>query len=196
MYQVWNNKEAGSDKIIALDDQAIHKGNPRPEALHGALTSVNNQRIPKGFFRIPYTYIREVHLQEGKDYVQVFFGKDSEEHIRIKDDLKRQAFFDALKDALPGAVYSREEYSAWKSAKKAIIATLVVSVLFAIVLDTAIRLERDDFYGVQFFIVLFFAGLGVRNVILLFGSLISIGLISTIIKIKNRPVIQLLEVKK
>lgn len=188
MNKIWTNPEAGSDKIIALDDHAIYKGNPKSELYHQALTSLNHGQIPKGFFKIPLSYIRQIHWQEGKPYLQVFFSQGGEEHLWITNDIKRQEIFEYLKTSLPGASFQKQNYTAWQSAKKAIIATVVISILFAVVLDTAIRIEEDTYYGVQLVIVLFFAGMGVRNVILLFGALISSGIIAIMLRIKNRPV--------
>lgn len=88
MIKTWTNSEPGSDKIIAIDDQAIYKGNPKFEHYNQALTAINNNNMPKGFLKIPFSYIREIHWQEGKDYLQVFFGKESEEHLTIKIQAK------------------------------------------------------------------------------------------------------------
>lgn len=97
---------------------------------------------------------------------------------------------------MPGANYRLAVYTAWQSAKKAVIGTVVVSVLFIWVLDTAIQLEQDTYYGGEWVIVLFFAGLGSRNVIWLFGALITIGIIAVIRKMTNRPVKHIIELKR
>ena len=190
--KVWTNTEKGSDKVIAVDDQKLHKGNPKSENFNATLASVNKGNIPPGFLSIPFSYIKQIQWQEGKPYIQVFFGQDSEEYFRVKHDLKRREIFEYLKTTLPNSAYKLEKYTAWRSAKKAIIATIVISILFAVVLDTAIRLEQGTYYGAQLVIVLFFAGLGVRNVVLLFGAFITIGLIAIYRKVTNKPVIHLI----
>ncbi|MCF6404529.1 hypothetical protein L3C95_16655 [Chitinophaga filiformis] len=122
MTRYWTNYDNKGDKLIAFGNGTLYKANPRPDEIEDIVRDMqmNNFTAP-GLFGIPVDYIKDIRLQEGNDYIQVFFGKDSEEHLQIKDDATRQEIFDFLKDHLPGASYAVDTYTRFRAAKKPLI---------------------------------------------------------------------------
>jgi len=195
MNKIWINKEKGSDKIIALGSDRIFKISPKDESIFQYANDIENEIIAKSVFAIPFTHIRTIHLQEGRKYIQVFFGKESEEHFRVNDVNKLVEIFKYLKENIPRTTYNYEQYSALKAGKKPLIAVTVVFILFVWAMNWAIKIQMGYEYelvgnGVSISgIVLGLASLGVVNVILIFSTLLGIGLYSMIRKMKNRPTV-------
>ena len=154
------------------------------------------REIPKGLDGYPFSYNKEIKLRQGKNYIELLFGQDSMEHLRINNDNTRQEIFDHLKNNIPGAVFSHQEITALKAGKKPLIAFVVVLILFLWTLYIAIGIDNGNEYDVTgklynsiAGIVVAIAGMGVGNVVLLFGSLLAIALISFVRKAKHPPVI-------
>ncbi len=193
MDKIWINKEKGDDTIIAIGNKTIYKANPKLNKITDYVSELENDTIPKDVLSIPFSYIENIQYQEGKRYVQVFFGHDSEEHIRINDLKKKLEIFKYFKENIPSTTYSFERYSAFKSGKKPMIAMFITSLLFAWTLYLAIQIEIGYQYELVGSgrsltgIVLVLANLGIFKVILIFGSLLGIGLFSMIRKMRNRP---------
>jgi hypothetical protein len=194
MDKIWINKKKGEDKLIAIGNNCIYKVNPKADRVEQYTNDLKNGTVSDDVLSIPYSYIKNIQYQEGKQYIQVFFGQESEEYIRIKDDNKRNEIFKYFKDNIPGTAYQFEEYSAFKSGKKPMIAVILTSLLFAWTLYLSIQIELGYQYELVggsghsiTGLVLALANLGVLKVVLIFGSLLGIGLSSMIRKMRNRP---------
>lgn len=193
MNKTWTTKKKGEDKIIGLGNDMIFKANPKKEELFKYTNDIEKNIISDAVLRIPYSYLKTIRLQEGKKYIQVFFGKDSEEHLRIKNKSRRKEIFNYFKENIPRTAYSFEKYSALKAGKKPIIAIALVSVLFILILYFAIQIENgveNKLEGSGLSLIGFFyafASIGTTKVVTIFGSLFTIALLSMINKMKNRP---------
>lgn len=195
MNRIWRNTEKGDDKIIAIGNNMIYKANPKEDKVDAYFEKIQENNIPNDVLGIPFSYIKSIHYIEGKDYIQVFFGQESEEHLRIKDTNKRNEILKCFKETIPQSNYRLERYSAFKAAKKPLIAIFILLLLFAWPLYIAIQIA----FGYEYeligngrsvsAIILILANLGVTRVVLIFGSLIGVGVLSTIKKIKNKPVL-------
>lgn len=143
-------------------------------------------------------------MQESKNYLQIFFGQDSEEHIRIQDEMTREAVFEYFKEHIPGATFSIDRYSRLRAGKKPLIAMAVVVGLFlwalyyAVGFDHGIQYEtKSGRYDSVTGIVLAIASFGVAKTILFFGLWFALALWSFIRKAKTPPVLhRLVLVKK
>ena len=193
--KIWTSNDKGDDKIIALVDQRICKGNPVD--VDSAAFELEMQRgMPKGIDGFPFSYIKQINLYQGKKYIELLFGKDSTEHLRISNETKRREIFDHFKTNIPGAVFSHEKFSPLRAGKKPLIAFVVVLAIFIWTLSIAVGIESGNDYdvsGQQYRslagIVLAMAAWGVKNVVLVFGTLLAIAIISFIRKAKHPPVI-------
>ena len=197
MIKIWTNPDKGDDKIIAIVDDMIYKCNPAPEEVDAVASGLQVKSIPqKNIFGIPFHYLHEFRYQEGKNYIQVFFREGSEEHLRINNPERLQEVFECFKTLLPSSKYYIDRYKPFRAGKKPLIALAVVSILFIWTLFIAFGIQDGNEYDVKggrYYswagIVLMFAAMGVRNVILIYGSLIVIAILSFIKKFKNPPVI-------
>lgn len=198
MNKTWISREKGDDKLIGIANEVIYKVNPKMDEISDYAERIKQNKISQDILSIPFSYIKSIQHQEGKKYIQVFFGHESEEHLRIKDTTKRFEVFKHFKENIPSIAYEREEYSALKAGRKPLIALIILSLLFAWTLYLAIQISmgydyeivgnRDSIIG----LVLGIAYLGIMKVILIFGSLITLGLWSMIRKMKNRPIVHAL----
>lgn len=201
--QVWISKEKADDKIIAFVNQTVYKGNPKIDEIESVVFELKmKDRIPAGLAGFPLSYIRSINLREGKNYIELLFGKDSTEELKITDEKRRREIFEYFKANIPGSVYSMHKPTAIQSGKKSLIACFVVAAIFAWTLYIALGIESGAEYDVsnQHYnsiagIVLAIASIGVKKVILIFGSLLAIALISFIKKARNRAVVERISLK-
>ncbi len=140
-------------------------------------------------------------MQDGKNYIEVLFRGDSE-HLKISDLHKREEIFEYFKDNIPN-VFMKNEYSKLKAGKKSLIALGVSIPIFLWALYISLEKQEGADYDVtgQHYnslagIIIVLASLGVKNLILLFGTLFSVAIFSFISKAKNPPVINQLVIKR
>jgi hypothetical protein len=200
MNKIWINTEKGDDKIIALSNNKILKANPKENMEHQYEIDIKNDVISNDVLSIPFSYIKSIQLQDNKKYIQVFFGQESEEYLKIKDDTKRKEIFDYFKDNIPLTTYRVEKYSNSKKANKPLIAGVVIFVLYLWTVYLAAEIETGSQYEVIgnqrsiASIVLVIAQLGVIKVTLIFGSLLTIAVYSYIRKIRNKANIHVINI--
>jgi len=196
MVKIWTTEEKANDKIIAVIDNYIYKCNPRTEDMDEFSKALKMKDIPaKKTLGIPFPYLKEIRYQEGKSYIQVLFGKDSEEHLRITDEGRLREIFEFLSGIIPRSTVCTEKLKPLHAAKKPLIALLVVSALFLYTLFIANELghgEVYDVHGEHYFslagVVLLLATLGVKNVLLIYIPLITIAILAFIGKFRRPPV--------
>lgn len=189
---IWTSTEKGDDKVIAFVNDTIYKANPPEREIDACIFDLKTQNIvSKYFFGIPLHYISTITLQEGKKYIEIKFRGDTE-YLKIKNDTLRNEVFEFFKTNIPGAQYTLEKPSKLKAAKKPLIAMVVVTAMFFWALYLAIGKENGeqyevtgDHYNSLAGIALALASLGVKKVILIFGSLILIAVFAFIKKYKE-----------
>ncbi|SHN13122.1 hypothetical protein [Chitinophaga sp. CF418] len=198
MTRYWTNYDNKGDKLLAFANGTLYKANPKPDEIENIVRDMQmNDFTAPGLFSIPADYIKEVHLQEGNDYIQVFFGQNIEEHLQIKDDATRQEIFDFLKDHLPGASYTVDKYTKFRAAKKPMIALAVITVLFLYTLSLTLVLDAGGEVmagGRIGGLLAGVAGLGMTKVLLIYGTLIAIAGTTMTRKMMNPPVIHLIRI--
>jgi hypothetical protein len=79
MDKIWVNTDGG-DRVIAVVNEILYKANPRDDQMSETVGSLQLRQAPGDVFALPLGYIKEVWMQQGKDYIQVFFRGKSEEH--------------------------------------------------------------------------------------------------------------------
>lgn len=195
--KIWRGNEKTDDKIIAFIDSTIYKGNPRDEEIEHCISDLKNGIVPaKIFFSIPVPYIKEIRMQEEKNYLQVFFGQDSEEHLRIQDEMMRKEVFDYFKQNIANTAFTTDHYSKLKAGKKPLIAMAVVAALFLYTLVYAIGYDKgyqyetvNGRYDSLTGIVLSIASFGVIKTVLIFSILLAIAGWSFYRKASHPPII-------
>ena len=100
MKKLWTQKEKGNDRIILITEDMLYKGNPKLGDLNQMTFEINAGKIPENLFSIPFNYIKEIHLQEGKNYIEVFFSHGSTEQFRITNNSRREEVFEYMKTCI------------------------------------------------------------------------------------------------
>jgi hypothetical protein len=201
--KIWSSYEKGDDKIIAYLNGTIYRGNPTIDEIDTFVFNFKMQEIPaKNFTAIPLHYLKQINLENGRNYIEILFGSDSTEHLRIKDADKRKEIFEYLKSNIPNAKFYIDKYSKIRAGKKPLIAMFIVTLIFLWTFYIANGMENGNEYGVTgdhkdslAGIVLALASLGTKNIALLFGTFFTIALIAFFRKTKNPTIIQRIQIR-
>ena len=193
MQKFWKISDSKSNKLIFIKDQTIYKGNPKQEELNRLNSESTNLAFLENIFSIPYSYIKRIENQSGKNEIKIYFGNDSEEELIIKDENTKTEIFEFIKQDNPNLKYSSELPSVLKYAKAQFFALLFTTGIFLWSLYLAIQIESGVEYelvgggrpGITG-IVLVIANLGVLKIVIGFIILLAIILFALTKKIKSR----------
>jgi len=199
---IWTSTTKGDDKIIAYFNHTIYKGNPKEADLKTVMTELENQKsIPSSLMSIPLSYLREVNLEDGKNYIEVLFGSESTEHLKINEEKRRKEIFDFLKTNIPKSTNYVDHYSKMRAGKKPLIAMFFISALFLWTFYIARGIESGNQYEVvgghynsMAGIVIALASFGTIKVMLIFSSFLLISLLGFIQKTRNPKVISTIKI--
>jgi hypothetical protein len=200
---IWRSENKNDDKIIAYFNETIYKCNPKESEIENVFYNLKNNQAPtNNFTSVPLSYLKEIQLEEGKNYIEIFFGGDSTEQLKINDSLVKDDIFQYLKTNIPRTKFSIDKYSKLRAGKKPLIAMLVVLAICLWTFYISSGIEQGDEYKVVgnqrsvASIVLMLASLGTKNVLLIFGSLFGIALTSFILKTKSPKIVRKIVVQR
>ncbi len=193
MQKFWKIRASKFNKLIFIREKTIYKGNPKQDVLDRLNTETTNIEFLKTLFSIPYSYIKRIENQKGKDEIKIFYGNDSEDTLIIKDNTTKIEVFEFLKQDLPNFKYSSELPSVLKYAKAQLFALFFVTAIFLWALYLAVQIES----GVEYVlvgggspgitgIVLVIAHLGVLKISVGFIILLVIVLFALVKRLKSR----------
>jgi hypothetical protein len=193
MNKFWKIKDSKSNKLIYIKDKTIYKGNPKQEELNRLNSETTNLAFLENLFSIPYSYIKRVENQIEKNEIKIFYGKDSEDELIIKDKNMKKEIFEFIKQDNPTLKYSSELPSVLKYAKAQFFALLFTTGIFLWSLYLAIQIESGVEYelvgggrpGITG-IVLAIANLGVLKIVIGFIILLAIILFALTKRLKSR----------
>jgi hypothetical protein len=146
MHKIWKLKESKSNKVILIKDKIIYKGNPKENDLSRLISETNDFTFLQDLFSIPYSYIREIENQSGKNYIKIFFGNDSTEELYIDNETIKNEVFEFLKIDNQNLRYSTETPSVLNYAKAQLFALLSISGIFIWSLYLAFQIENGAQY--------------------------------------------------
>lgn len=148
MYKIWKLKESKSNKLILIKNEIIYKGNPKESDLSCLNSETNDFSFLKDLFSIPYSYIRRIENQSGKNYIKIFFGKDSEEELYIDNENIKNEVFAFLKNDNPNFKYSTQIPSDAEYAKGQYFALLSLTGIFVWSELLAFQIENGAKYEI------------------------------------------------
>ena len=205
MIEVWTSNEKGNDKLIAFANNTIYKANPKTDEETDSLArglkseSFDSTKL----WEIKTIHCKEIRLEEGKPYIEIFWNKDGEEQLRITDEYKRHKVFEFIKVNTPNSEFSIDKWNAFRAGRKPMIAFFIVLGLFLWTLFYAIEAQSGTVYYIESGrynsltgIVLGLASMGLSNVIVLFSSLLAVALFAFIRKARNPPTMNTIVIKK
>jgi hypothetical protein len=200
---IWRSDNKGDDKIIAYINETIYKCNPKESEIENVFYNLKNNIPPtNNFTSVPLSYLKEIHLEESKNYIEILFGGDSTEQLKINDSLVKAEIFDFFRTNIPRTKFSIDKYSKLRAGKKPLIAMFVVLAICLWTFYISNGIEEGGEYKVVgsqrsvASIVLMLASLGTKNVLLIFVSLFGIALTSFILKTKNPKVVRKIVVQR
>ncbi|WP_298393396.1 hypothetical protein [Flavobacterium sp.] len=193
---IWENKIKGNDRIIAFVNNTIYRGNPKEEDINTVIFELKNGKAQiSNLIGIPLAYIKEIILEKNKDDIEILFGKNSTETIRIKDENSKNEIFDFLKINIKNSKHIIEEPSKLKTGKRPLIAMSVLFALFLLSLYFALEIEKGNYdvipekANIILSLVLQISFLGSKYVILIFSILFMVPFINFINKTKRKKII-------
>jgi hypothetical protein len=96
--KIWKSEEKGDDKIIVFFNDAIYKVNPKTKTSEQIVLDFSLKILPtEDFMSIPIQYVKQINLEDGKNYIVVLFNQDSYEHLTINDPQKDWKFLNILR---------------------------------------------------------------------------------------------------
>jgi hypothetical protein len=196
--KIWTATDNSSEKIIAANDILICRGNPNDSVINACIHELTSGHIPdKSFFKINYSILRQVNIQDKKKYIELVFGRDAYEHFKVHDENAKAEIFEFLKNKLANFSYSVDKYSKFRSAKATIIGIAVGLGLFIWSFYLGYGIEHGIQYDVENGHYTSFAGLalatgslGTRMVTLIFSPILGLAIFNLIKKLTNPPIVQ------
>jgi hypothetical protein len=205
MIKVWTSDQKNDDRLIGFGDNTIYKANPKSneQTILFAKEMESGAHDSTKVWEIKTSHCKEIRLEDGKSCIEIFYGKEGEEQLRITDEYKRYAVFDWIKANTPDSEFIVEKWSAFRAGRKPMIAFIVVFALFVWTLYYAIQAKTGKVYYFEnggYFsvtgIVLGLASMGLAKVITLFSFFLGIALFAFIRKAKNSPIMNRIIIKK
>ncbi len=194
MKRNWRIENSKENKLIIIDKDCIYKGNPVKNGL------TNNDITTENLFSIPYAYITKIENQEGKNYVKIYFGDNSEEELIVDNDAVKNEIFDCLKSEITALRYTSELPSKFSYAKAPFFALFFITAIFIWTAYLAIQIESGVEYEVvgarKEGLVAFILGLANFGLLKIIGGyllLLFFILIGLTRKLKTRSTIQTLK---
>lgn len=196
----WKINDSKSNKLIFIKDKTIYKGNPKQEELSGLTTESTDLAFLESIFSIPYSYIKKIENQNGKNEIKIFYGNDSEDELIINDEHIKKDVFEFLKQDNPNFRYSSELPSVLKYVKAQLFALLLTTGVFFWSLYLAIQIESGIEYELvgggnpgMVGVVLAIANLGILKIVVGFIVLLSMILFTLRKRLKSRSEVEVLE---
>jgi hypothetical protein len=193
MQKHWKLRDSKTNKLIVIKDKCIYKGNLKEEVLNRLNTESTNFTFLENLFSIPYSYIKSIENQSGRNEIKIFFGNDSEEELIINDESIKKEVFEFLKQDNPNLKYSSKTPSVLKYAKAQFFALLFTTAIFVASLYLAIQIENGYEYEIVgggspgiMGIILAIANLGILKNVIGFSVLLGVILIALTRRLKSR----------
>jgi hypothetical protein len=201
MIKFWNIKKKRNIDIILVNETSVFKGKIKNEELNHFSKLIENKKIPENLFEIPFSYIKKIQSQENKNYIKIYFGKESKEELICENENLKKEIFNYLKENISTLSYSKEIPSIFKYAKPQLFSILFTLGVFLWSLYYAVQIESGVVYELKgtagLGAIIYSIGLlGVFKVVLLFLLLIGISVYSLIKKIQSRSEIEQLSRNK
>lgn len=198
---IWENKHKGNDRIVAFVNNTIYRGNPKEDQISNILFELKNEKkLISNITGIPISYIKEINLESEKKNIEILFGKDSYELIKINDEKSRVEIFEFFKNNIQNSKYLVEKHSKFKTGKKPLIAMSVVFILFLLTYYFAYEIENGNYDSIPNRLNIFIAlllqvsYLGTKYVILIFSVLMMIPFLNFIDKTKHKKIVEKIKI--
>ena len=203
----WIDRESRGDNLIVISDTVIYCSNYSDNKLREFELELLSGLIPKALTGTPFGYIKYIEASSKKDRLMIYFGKENELKLVVKNEMIRKEIFEYLKEDktnLPS--YQKEHLSRLKASRKPLIVLLVVLGILYYIAGIASDMEGGIEYEVSGgraggqaignLIIGLAQMLGTKGV-LLFGAIPLLIILYKLVKnIQSPPIIETLHYKK
>lgn len=198
---IWENKLKGNDRIVAFVNNTIYRGNPKEDQISNIIFELKNEKKHiSNITGIPISYIKEINSEKGKNYIEILFGKDSSELIKINDEKNRIEIFEFFKNNIQNSNHFVDEYSKYRTGKKPLIGMFVLFALFLLSYYFAMEIENGNYDSIPnkaniiIALVLQVSYLGTNYVMLIFGVLMMIPFLNFLNKTKQKIIVEKIQI--
>lgn len=146
MNKIWKFNDSKSNKLILIKDKIIYKGNPKDIDLNFIKLETIDPIYLNNLFSIPFSYIKKIENQKGKNYIKILFGNDSEEQLNIEDEKTKNEIFEFIKSENPKLTYNTKIPTVLNYAKPQLFALLAITAIFLWSLYLAFEIEKGVEY--------------------------------------------------
>jgi len=200
MNKIWKPTEPNSDKLILIRDSCIYKGNPSFEDLNSIKAASINIKKIKGLFGIPFSYIKKIESQKGKNFIKIYLGNDSEENLNITNERLKDEIFDFLKVEFNNFQYKVYTPSFLTYTKPQLFGILILTIIYLSTIYFAFQLSNGYSYELQnsrvggiIGVLILLAKNGYLKLTLWYSIILGLTIFTLIKKLKFRTEIQVLK---
>lgn len=202
MHKVWKQRQSKHNKLVLIKDQTIYLGNPSESELNKVNAESAEFPFSSNLFSIPFSYIKRIENQKGKNQINFFLREKTTEEIHVEQEHIKNEIFQFLKTEIPKLKYSSKKPSLLKYTKDPLFAFIVLSGLFSWTFYLATQMENGYDYelvnGLRMNssaltgLILGIANFGTSKIILGYLALLSINILAFVSKLKSRTEIEFL----
>lgn len=195
MNKVWINHSIGDEKVILINESGIYKASPKAKLEDQFIKDITNNNIPKKMFKIPFTLIFEIRMEENSNFINILFSNDSYEYFKIDDQSKKIEIYNYLKGYFPEGESGIIEYTRFQTIKKPLMGLTILTILFVVSLFFAIGFENGETYaigirgriGFLYLLVLAIGQIGIFKIITIYSTCLVLIMYSIIKKLAKLP---------
>jgi len=175
--KIWFNDVDRDHNFVVFNDNKIYRLKAKPDKLYSIKRELEAGIINEQFFALPLNYIKKVEYRQSDINLRLFYGKKTEDEIRISNTRIREEIFQYLKAKTSYKKSETIQPNILLRIKKPFIALCVVIALFLFVMSIIERAKTGDPYipqGSRNFIGaigVYLANLGAQTNIIIFSVL-------------------------
>jgi len=181
--KTWINRKKGEHNFILFNNDTLYRRLIKDQEFNRIENEINNGIIDDKFIGLPISYIKTIEFREDDDALNIEYGKDSEDEIKVSDPILRKDIFDYIKANTSFVKFKQQQPSIIRRIKKPLIALVILLGIFLYIYSIIDGMNQGYEYelvgsggpGIAG-IVLMMAGLGLLKNVLIFGSLASIAM--------------------
>ncbi|MBR8533934.1 hypothetical protein KDU71_00045 [Carboxylicivirga sediminis] len=189
--KTWYNNTNRDHNFVVYNDHKIYRLKAKPENHHHINRELSVGSINQNFIALPISYIKRIEYRADNINLRIFYGKNSEDEIRISQPKLREDIFLYLKSKTKHAKFEVDTPGLLKRIRKPLIALCVVLGIFLYVMSVVNGMNAGYEYELSGgrpgigAIVLVMASLGAEANILIFSFLSLIAGIGIFVKGKD-----------
>jgi hypothetical protein len=146
----WIVKEGGGDNLIVISDTVIYCSRYSAGKLREFENKLINGQIPKALSGTSFGYIKYIEVSNKSSKIKIYYGKESDMKLVIKDENIRSEIIEYLKeDKVNLPSYKKEHLSKLNASLKPLLFLMIACVVIYYIADIAAEIEGGAEYEVH-----------------------------------------------